>query len=280
MKLFSLALIFGLMFTGCQIKPTKITNQEPVMGEGQFADALMKEKPVILDVRPAFEFNLSHVPGAINVRWEDFSQQDPRSRGLLDNDLFAIARRLSLVGIDPDTKVVVLGKGPQGAGEEGRIAWTLKVLGVRDVYTLVHSSYRAMNPKEEPVVQNKPYWKPQVQDGLMISYKEFKNLAEKEDAGTVILDVRLPEEFKLRNISMTKNVKAKLEYLEWKDFFGEKGLPAKNVEAKLNAKGITKDTKILVISNHGVRSGAATYALQYLGYKNVRNFAGGYEQWK
>ncbi|WP_253715986.1 sulfurtransferase [Bdellovibrio bacteriovorus] len=262
------------------MKPTKITNQEPVVGEGSFADSLMKDKPVILDVRPAFEFNLSHVPGAINVRWEDFSQQDPRSRGLLDNDLFSLARRLSLVGIDPDTKVVVLGQGPQGAGEEGRIAWTLKVLGVRDVYTLVHSSYRAMNPKEEPLVQNKPYWKPQVQDSLMISYKEFKNLAEKEDVDTVILDVRLPEEFKLRNISMTKNVKAKLEYLEWKEFFGDKGLPTKSIEAKLTAKGLSKDTRILVISNHGVRSGAATYALQYLGYKNVRNFAGGYEQWK
>src|SRR5690349_21817188 len=136
-----LAFIAVLIFGGCQVKPTKVVTQEPVMSEGQFAESLMKDKPVLLDVRPAFEFNLAHVPGAINVRWEDFSQSNPQSRGLLDNDLFSLARRLSLVGIDPDTKVIVLGKGPQGTGEEGRVAWTLKVLGVKDVYTMLHTQY-------------------------------------------------------------------------------------------------------------------------------------------
>lgn len=274
----SLVLLFGIL--GCQIKPTKVSSEAPVLSDTQFAEKLMKEKPVILDARPAFEFNLSHVPGAINVRWEDFSQQDPRARGLLERDLFSLARRLSLIGIDPDTKVIVLGKGSQGNGEEGRVAWTLKVLGVQEVYTLVHSSYRAMNPKEEPQVQNKPYWKPQVQESLMVSAKDFKDIASKAEPGTVILDVRLPEEFRLRNISSSKDVKAPVEHLEWKEFFSERGLPSHDVENKLNAKGVSKDSLILVISNHGVRSGAVSYALQYLGYKNARNFAGGYEQWK
>jgi thiosulfate/3-mercaptopyruvate sulfurtransferase len=89
----------------------------------------------------------------------------------------------------------------------------------------------------------------------------------------------LPEEFKLRNISTFKDVKAPVQYLEWKEFFGPKGLPQKSVQAHLETLGITKDSKVIVISNHGVRSGAVTYALQYLGY-NARNFAGGYELWK
>lgn len=276
--IFYLIIFAGIV--GCQQKPTRVSSETPVLSETQFADSLMKDHPVILDVRPAFEFNLSHVPGAINVRWEDFSQNDPRSRGLLEKDLFSLARRLSLVGVDPETKVLVLGKGPQGAGEEGRIAWTLKVLGVREVFTLVHTSYRAMNPKEAAQVQNKPYWKPQVQDSLMISFKDFKELAGRDEPETVILDVRLPEEFKLRNISNFPEVKTRVAYLEWKEFFGEKGLPAKTVEDKLLALGITKESRIVVISNHGVRSGAVTYALQFLGYKNPRNFAGGYEQWR
>jgi thiosulfate/3-mercaptopyruvate sulfurtransferase len=280
MKLIIL-LIPILFFLGCQQKPTKVTVQEPVMTETSFAESLMKDKPVILDVRPAFEFNLAHVPGAINVRWEDFSQNNPKSRGLLEPDLFSLARRLSLIGLDPDTKVVVLGKGPQGTGEEGRIAWTLKVLGVKEVYTLLHTSFRALNPPSEtPLTQNKPYWKPVVNESLMVSFKEMKELAKKAEAGTVILDVRLPEEFKLRNVSTFKDVHAPVHALEWTHFFGDKGLPTKNVQTQLETMSITKDSKILVISNHGVRSGAVTYALQYLGYKNVRNFAGGYEQWK
>ncbi|WP_374073682.1 sulfurtransferase [Bdellovibrio bacteriovorus] len=269
------------VLVGCQQKPTKIVTQEPVIGESITAEKLMKDNPVILDARPAFEFNLAHVPGAINVRWEDFSQQNPKSRGLLQTDLFALARRLSLIGVDPQTKVLVLGKGPQGMGEEGRIAWTLKVLGVKEVYTLLHNSYREMNTtKEAPLVQNKAYWKPEVAENLATDLKDFKAMVGKAESALVVIDVRSPQEFALRNLSQVKDVKVPVVNIEWSEFFGEKGLPNKKVERALYEKNISKDTKILILSNHGVRSGAVTYALNFLGYKKASNFAGGYEQWK
>ncbi|UOF01734.1 sulfurtransferase [Bdellovibrio reynosensis] len=273
--------LFLFLAIGCQMKPTKVVNQEAIQSESITAENLKKENAVLLDARPAFEFNLLHVPGAINVRWEDLSQNNPKSRGLLQTDLFALARRLSLIGIDPNTKVVVLGKGTAGQGEEGRVAWTLKVLGVKNVYTLVHNSYREMNPtKEIPPVQNKPYWKPEVQEGLMTELKSLQALAAKADLNTVILDVRSPEEFAQRNLSQEKKVKAKVVNLDWKKFFTSNGLPQKDVEKTLAALGISKDINIVVISNHGVRSGAVTYALGFLGYNKSSNFAGGYEQWK
>lgn len=251
------------------------------MPAGLTAESLLKGQPVILDARPAFEFNLAHVPGAINVRWEDFSQQNPKSRGLLQKDLFALARRLALIGIDPATKVLVLGKGPQGSGEEGRIAWTLKVLGVREVYTLWHTAYREMNTvKEAPMPQNKAYWKPDVVESLYVELQEFKAQTSLKQSGVVILDVRPAEEFALRNFSQIKNVKSAVVNIPWQDFFGDKGLPRKEVEVVLAQKGLTKNSRILVVSNHGVRSGAVTYALTTLGFTGVSNFAGGYELWK
>jgi thiosulfate/3-mercaptopyruvate sulfurtransferase len=270
----------------------------------------MEGNPVVLDVRPPFEFNLSHVPGAINIRWEDFSQQDPNSRGLLLEDLFGIARRLSLIGIDQDSKVVVLGKGFRGNGEEGRIAWTLQVLGVKNVYTAIHSNYRELAPKDAPDVKNKPYWKPVVDESLTIDARNFKAYATQElsslkmtgkkkskavdlpvsslfgmnfnDAKgkVVILDVRSAAEFGINNLTRYKNVKAPVAQLEWSEFFNDKNFPNKEIEKKLESKGITKDKVVLVISNHGVRSGAATFALRSLGYRQSVNFAGGYEQWK
>lgn len=275
-----------IFVVSCQHKPTKVIGQDVVLGGGQLGDErltaenIIKDKPLILDVRPAFEFNLSYVPGAVNVRWEDFSQSNPNSRGLLQSDLFALARRLSLIGLDPDTKVVVLGKGDQGTGEEGRVAWTLKVLGVVDVYTLLHTSYRQMNvTKDVPPPENKPYWKPQIQDGLTVSLKDFREQAGKENSELVILDVRSAAEFSLQNLSQNKHIKALVLNLDWSEFFDEKGLPDKKVEQKLDGLKISKNTKIFILSNHGVRSGAVTYALQFLGYKKVSNFAGGYEQY-
>lgn len=283
MKNIILALAGLLFVAGCQQKPTKITVQEPLLGESVTAENLMKAKPVLLDARPAFEFNLAHVPGSINVRWEDFSQQNPRSRGVLQPDLFAIARRLSLIGIDPETPVVVLGKGHLGRGEEGRVAWTLKVLGVQKVYTLLHTSYREMNINalgEVSPVQNKPYWKPAVAEALVIDSKAFRSQVTQTQKPVAVLDVRSAEEFSLRNLSSDKSVKVPVMNLEWKEFFAADGLPARTVERLLAERNISKDTPVLVISNHGVRSGAVTYVLNYLGYKNVSNFSGGYEQWK
>ncbi len=147
-------------------------------------------------------------------------------------------------------------------------------------FTLLHTSYREMNPKEPPMTQNKPYWKPEVMESLAVDVKDFKAQALNGGEGTIILDVRSQQEFALRNVSQTKGVQARVANIEWTEFFGDKGLPKKQVENILLERGISKDTKILLISNHGVRSGAAAYALDYLGYKKVSNFAGGYEQWK
>ena len=43
--------------------------------------AKIASNTVILDVRAPFEFNVSHIPGSINVAWEDFSRRSPDHRG-------------------------------------------------------------------------------------------------------------------------------------------------------------------------------------------------------
>ncbi|WP_413574864.1 sulfurtransferase [Bdellovibrio sp. HCB290] len=309
MKLVISALVMVLALVACQTKPTKVTSEQGVIGA---PEKLMDGGPVILDVRAPFEFNLAHVPGAINIRWEDFSSQDPNSRGVLQDDLFAVARRLSLIGIDPDSKVVILGKGKLGAGEEGRIAWTLEVLGVKNVHTALHTVAREMNPKgDEPPVKNKSMWKPVVDESLFIDSKNFKAYATQKlpplkmtgkkkskkamdlpvsslfgmnfneaKLKVVILDVRSSAEYGINNLTKYKNVKAPVVQLEWKEFFTDSNTVAKDLAKKLESKGITQDKIIMVISSHGVRSGAVTFALREMGFRQSVNFAGGYEQWK
>jgi thiosulfate/3-mercaptopyruvate sulfurtransferase len=277
-----LVLAFGFLLISCQMvpPPTKVVSQESVQGGDQNTlDQFKKNNPVVLDVRSPFDFNLMHMPGAINVRWEDFSQSEAHARGLLQPDLFAIARRLSLIGIDPDSKVLVVGKGVRGQGEEGRVAWTLKVLGVKDVMTLNHDHFREANPREaNPPVENKAYWKPSVDETLFIEAREFKILAG--DSKIVILDVRSQPEFQQENLIKNKKVKATVVNIDWKSFFQDSGMPKQNLEALLSAKNISKEQMVLVMSDHGVRSAAATYALRGAGYRQVRNFAGGLEQWR
>lgn len=275
-------LFFLIVFSiGCQNLPTKVVSQDPRIADGKAAEKMIQSAAVILDARPAFEFNLAHVPGAINVRWEDFTQGNARARGLLEKDSFALARRLALIGIDPDTKVLVLGKGLQGSGEEGRIAWTLNFLGVHDVRTFLYTSFRQMNTvREAPAVQNKSYWKPQLNQIMDISLQDFKAEIQSKNSPSVILDVRSAGEFGLRNFSQFKNIQAAVINMPWQDFFDEKGLPRKSLVETLAQKNLNHESRLLVVSQDGVQSGAVTYALHALGFKRASNFSGGYQVWK
>lgn len=124
------------VLVGCVTKPTVVT-ETPTRGFGAAPQLLgpiqLSEQTVILDARPAFDYSMARIPRSQNINWVDFSEREPRSRGWPQKDAFASARRLARMGISPASKVVVFGFGPNGQGEEGRVAWLLAYLGVENV---------------------------------------------------------------------------------------------------------------------------------------------------
>jgi thiosulfate/3-mercaptopyruvate sulfurtransferase len=294
-----LNLLFLFMFIACAPKPTKTGTDnavQPLKNLGKNA-AKIEAATAILDVRPPFEFNLSHIPGSINVAWEDFSRQSPEYRGLLVKDLHPLSRRLALIGIDPQTPVLIVGKGLLGGGEEGRLAWTLESLGIENVQLAPVSSFREKR-EENPPRPNKSFWTPVLNSSLEVSWNELRQKIEGvsyppsrarrkalssvplplKDENFVVLDVRPEEEVSLDNLTKRTPRAFRFENISWKEFFTEELDPNPLVMKRLNESNISQQTEIMVISNHGVRSGAVTWVLQKLGYKKARNFAGGYEQ--
>lgn len=290
-------LIAILLLVSCAPKPTKVTTEVPVVTRKEAQKAKVTAQTVILDVRSPMDFNMSHIPGAINVAWEDFSRRAPDYRGLIEKDLHPIARRLALIGIDPQTPVLVVGKGPLGKGEEGRVAWTLESLGIHNVQLANVEDFRERREGgTEP--QNKNFWTPQLDQSMSITWDELKNKIEGtsypntrarrkslgnvplpvKDENYVIIDVRSPEEYSIDNLNKRTPRVFRFENIDWREFLTENMDPNPAIMKALNEKGITQMTEIELISNHGVRSGTVTWVLQRLGYKKARNFAGGYEQ--
>lgn len=290
----------------CQVVPTKTSSQTAsLLKEKSIESELMlSEGLVILDARSTFDYNLSHIPGSVSVQWQDFSTADKEQVGLLDMDSFSLARRLSLWGIDPDTEVVVVGHALQGAGEEGRIAWMLKYLGVKKIRTLAFNlfKYPIYTAKDEKPPKNKPIWKPEVQTALQVNFEDFLEVLRVEpkilesqkwptkakisamqgrrlpriqsvSGSQVILDVRSEDEVKGRPFKLIQE--GRVQTIFWKNFYRDDGTINLNIKQTLAEKNILPSTQVIVVSNKGVRSAAVAFALLQMDYKNVSNFSSG-----
>jgi thiosulfate/3-mercaptopyruvate sulfurtransferase len=225
---------------------------------------------------------VAHLNGAINLRPEDFTQRETPLLGLLDKDIFGLGRYLARKGIGPQTPVVVVGRGLYGFGEEGRVAWTLKYLGVENVrFASIDYFSMPLTTAEAPPKAPAVIWKPQPVEDLQVSRKDFIHevMSPRADANsTVIMDVRPSEEY-LGKVS-SKTVKPPPDIgainIPWTEFFARSGLVNETIKSKLQSQGITEGRKILVIANKGMESAAVTMALRELGYNKAANYSGGY----
>lgn len=295
------AILFFLL-SACQQKPTQMMTQKKVMPKETSISSLVSDETVILDVRNPFEFSANRIPSSINVQWSDFTQRNPEERGVLESDLFAIARRLALWGINPDTPVLVVGKALDGRGEEGRIAWMLSHLGIKKVNVAKFDLFRARvpNPDEPDVApKNKENWMPgeatlselnwnalmeklvpyrydfKFLKPYLIDWKEGNRVGRFLNSTLRFLDVRSDSEFKRFNLQQL-DPKFPLTHMEWKQFYLPNGTVRVAAFSELQKLGWSDEDEIIVISEEGVSSGAVTYALLHLGYSRAQNFSGGY----
>lgn len=271
-------LSLSLFFVGCVQTPTKVYQSSTVQNKDQ-SEILITDQTVIVDARPAFDYSLAHLSGAINLRPEDFNQKEKPFLGLLDKDLYFFTRKLARMGISEKTPVVVVGRGTKGIGEEGRVAWTLRYLGVKDVRFASIEAFKLplINAETEPR-QPAPLWKPNLDESLLVNRKDFVRKSMKVHPDFIVMDVRAASEYlgkvKGPDISSTPDVGA--INIPWTEFFDERGMVEVTVKQKLQAIGISIDKKIYVIGRQGIESAAVTLALRELGYSQAANYAGGY----
>ncbi len=299
-RAFSLArLSLGLIFTllvvaSCAVKPTAThDNPERKMRPVPEAAILkLQTGTVVLDVRSPFEFSTGHVPKSYNIAWDQFSERDPAQHGSLQGDAFAIARKLARMGITPLTNVVVVGKGLSGNGEEGRVAWMLQYLGVKDVRFGSLAAFKGHLTANDvtDLDQSVPIWKPEISEGLLVPRAEFQ-AALNHHASVTPMAFRpdqKPQIYRILDVRDEKDYLGKEGFgaahavpnfdainIPWKQFFDPLLRPNYELLPQLKAVGITPDQRLIVIGVEGVTSAAVTMALRAMGYDFAGNEAGG-----
>jgi len=240
---------------------------------------------VEVDMSPE-PYKNAHIPGA--VFWNIFA--DLLMPDLSMNlDPTAIEKLLSRSGISSETTVIAYGSYP---GTGGLIFWLLKIFGHDRVYVLngghqkwVASSY----PLASDLSNFAPtQYKAKFPDAsLRVLQAEVQASLGRSDC--VLLDVRTPEEYRgevflmkpPEGIERGGHIPGAV-HLEHILTLNEDGTfkSAEALHTLYSSKGITPDKEVFPYCAIGGRSAYTWFVLKYLlGYPNVRNYDGSWNEW-
>lgn len=158
--------VFGILFfsfVGCET-PTKVSEldldaEERVFSKVEYGKEFKLKHAIIVDVRSRFDYNMSRLPRSFFAHAPDWDLRGYHGKDL-QNKVKELQRILALKGIEPYTRVVILGKALKGQGEEFLLASTLKALGVSKIsYMSEQQANKAFATRGGlPPVENAPSW--------------------------------------------------------------------------------------------------------------------------
>lgn len=252
-----IGLLAIFLSAACQTAQTRLTEEREVKSKA--ANEVLAKNVVLLDARPPFLVAAEPIAQAIPIQWRDFATRQAPFENALEADLFFHARKLARLGIGPETPVIVLGRGLNGEGEEGRLAWTLRYMGVKDVQFMTADEFRfPMQNYPKPDRSAVPMWKPQLATELNIEAQQFLDglksghpfsVLEVKDKSSIKTEVRIPKGLR-REIQWSRLSVMKIEERKqfFRDMLGSNPAP------------------IVVVDSDGVKAAAATLWLREAGY--------------
>jgi thiosulfate/3-mercaptopyruvate sulfurtransferase len=154
---------------------------------------------VLLDARPTMAYLFSHIPGAVNVNWKDFSDPSSPMKSLLDSDLPRLEKKVGALGVSQGRRVVVYADPFESWGDDGRIYWMLCYLGHPMVQVLDGGWYKWKREGREvergPGKATAAEFKARVNSDLLMTKDELKIRIHPTSPETVIIDARTREEY-------------------------------------------------------------------------------------
>jgi thiosulfate/3-mercaptopyruvate sulfurtransferase len=246
-------------------------------------DAALKSdrRPLVIDVRPAEQFAVGHIPGAVHL--------DLWGLSLVDTDpaplkafMWIVDHLFNLRGVDASTPVVVY-ENDSGM-RAARAFWFLEYLGHQHVRVL-DGGFAAWKTAGCPVTTEaaappKSAWAGSAQPDRIATWRDVRDGLGRP--GTVIVDTRSDGEY------CGTNVRAKrggaipgAVHIEWTRNLGPDGAfkPADELRNMYESAGVTPDKDVVTYCQGGYRAAHAYLALRLLGYPHVRNYTGSWKEW-
>lgn len=304
-----------LVTSGCSNKKdvmNEVNSQQPKAGESnevvdestedviEFVDTdyivsadwlkenMEKEDLLILDARGADTHKKGHIPGAVAITWQEFSNmegapgKDPNWGTILEPK--ALSEKLSEYGITKGKEIVVYTTSPEGWGEDGRIVWMLRRAGY-DNTKILDGGFDFWKSNGYEV--SKDDVAPAAETVIVEALDNKTNINTEELANklkdVVIIDVRGRDEYEgATNFGEPRggHIPAAIN-ITFNEFLNEDGTlkTAKEIKDILDSNGIKKDDEIVTYCTAGIRSAHMQIVLTMMGYNNVKNYDASFYGW-
>jgi thiosulfate/3-mercaptopyruvate sulfurtransferase len=195
--------------------------------------------------------------------------------GLLKNTT-EVAKIVGKAGIDPEKTIIIYDNGKYV--NAGYLYWVLQYMGFSKV-KILDGHMKAWREARQLVTKT-PFTKPAITLSPKLNKAIFADYAyvksKLNNPGTLIVDVSNDAEFGAGNIPGSIHV-------ENKKFFNEATSTLKSkaeIEKVLADNKMTKDKEIILYCASSARAGTVFLVLKGLGYKNIKVYEAGYNEWK
>lgn len=241
---------------------------------------LDNETLVIIDARSDKLYSKDHIPHAQNVAWQSLSFVDGKSSDknwgtVLKQD--NLQSKIQNLGINAASNIVIYTDTTKGWGDDGRILWTLKTAGLKNVRLLDGGMTQWKKDGNELTseitnIDISDFKIDEMDYSMTISTKD---LSKKLDSYKII-DTRSKSEFdgaqkygELRGGHIPGAVN-----IEFNQFINKNGsLKSQDeIEKILSENDISKSDTIVTYCTAGIRSAHMAIVLKEVGYENVLNY--------
>lgn len=276
MKNINILLAFLLLISANLVKG------QDVISAAEVAKIMKNDNVVVVSTRTAADYKKVHITGAVHVDHTALYKAGT-VKNLL-NTPQEVAKVLGSAGIS-ESKTIIL--YDDGSGKyAGRLYWILSYLGATDVKVL-DGHMKAWRAARKPVTKNPTSVKattftPKVNNSVIANMNEVKSSIG--TTTTAIIDARSAAEFAGQSETTLRkgHIPGSIN-IEYTNMMDAQGKLKSNDELQnlFNAAGITKDKKVILYCESGVRAGIIFLALKSaLKYPNVKVYDGAYSEWQ
>lgn len=246
-----------------------------------------KANVLVLDLRKKEDYDAGHIPEASWINTADLATTDKNGVKGQIAPADKVAAVLSAVGAKPDTTIVLYDASNNLSSS--RTLWVFEVYGHKDV-RMMDGTLTLWRSESKPVTKDVPQrtttqyaFTAAPNESIIANFDEI--LKAVGDPSKVICDARTPEEYAGRDVR-SKNgghvpsaVNVDYTLANGKD---AKYLPAENLRKLYGDAGVkaSDSQTVYTYCQTGVRAAHSWFVLKYLvGYKNVENYDGSWEEW-